>query len=63
MTSTASANRTAQTSWKEWFLSRESAAIINKSNQEKLFSTFNSTISNFLCPPQWTKGSADRGNF
>jgi hypothetical protein len=49
MTSTLSTNRKAQTSWKEWFLSRDSAAIINKSNQEKLFSTFNSTISNSKC--------------
>ena len=27
--------------WQEWFQSRESATLINKSNQEKLFSNFN----------------------
>jgi hypothetical protein len=49
MTSNTSKKHTTQTSWKDWFLSRDSTAIINKSNQEKLFLTFNLTISNSKC--------------
>ena len=36
-------------SWKDWFNARNSATIINKSNQEMLFETFNSSISNEKC--------------
>ena len=32
-------------SWLEWFDSRKSGEIINKASQEKLFKTFNHTIS------------------
>ena len=37
------------TSWKDWFNSRSSATIINKSNQERLFEIFNSNISIEKC--------------
>ena len=32
--------------WLDWFVGRESSEVINKSNQEKLFETFNATVSN-----------------
>ena len=37
------------TSWKDWFNSRPSATIINKSSQEKLFEIFNSENSIEQC--------------
>ena len=37
------------TSWKDWFDSRNSSTIINKSNQEKLFEIFNSATSTDQC--------------
>ena len=37
------------TSWKDWFNSRSSATIINKSNQDKLFKIFNSECSVEQC--------------
>ena len=37
------------TSWKEWYNSRSSATIINKSNQERLFEIFNSNTSIEKC--------------
>ena len=36
-------------SWKEWFNSRESAIIINKKAQEKLFKIFYSSITDDKC--------------
>lgn len=42
---TSSSNNT----WLAWFQSRESASLIDKSNQEKLFSTFQSTVSESEC--------------
>jgi hypothetical protein len=35
--------------WMEWFTTRESAVAINKQHQEKLFSTFNASISKSKC--------------
>jgi hypothetical protein len=35
--------------WMEWFTTRESAVAINKQHQEKLFSTFNASISKSDC--------------
>jgi hypothetical protein len=35
----------ASKSWKDWFNSRPSASFINKSHQERLFKTFDSSVS------------------
>jgi hypothetical protein len=42
-------DNTSIKTWQDWFNSRGSGKIINKSNQEKLFSTFNLTISKLDC--------------
>ena len=36
-------------SWLNLFVGRESSEVINKSNQEKLFETFNATVSKIDC--------------
>ena len=47
MTSSETASRS--TDWISWFDSRESAELINKSNQEKLFETFAASVSKSNC--------------
>ena len=48
--STADTSRNKVTeSWLDWFVVRESREVINKSNQEKLFETFNATVSKIDC--------------
>jgi hypothetical protein len=42
-------NNTTNKCWCDWFKSRESAKLIDQSNQERLFSTFNSTVSTNDC--------------
>jgi hypothetical protein len=42
-------NNNTTKSWLEWFKSRESGVLIDKSNQERLFSTFNSSVSKIDC--------------
>ena len=46
---TSLVSSTASRAWLTWFNSRESAEVINKKNQEKLFSTFNCEISKSDC--------------
>ena len=43
-TSDTSSNKATE-SWLDWFVGREISEVINKSNQEKHFETFNATVS------------------
>ena len=42
-------------SWKDWFLSRKSAAILDKSHKQTMFNTFNATITESKCKEQLLK--------
>ena len=42
-------SETQSKSWKDWFLSRDSAFIIDKSKQSSLLNTFNHSISADQC--------------
>ena len=48
--STEDTSRNKETeSWLNWFVGRERSQVINKSNQEKKFETFNATVSKIDC--------------
>ena len=47
-TANTSSNKATE-SWLDWFVGRESSEVNNKLNQEKLFETFNVTVSKIDC--------------
>ena len=49
MTSVLTTDIITTKSWSDWFQSRESGLLIDQSNQERLFSTFNANVSKIDC--------------
>ena len=47
-TADTSSNKSTE-SWLDWFVGRESSEVINKSNQQKLFETFNANVLKIDC--------------
>ena len=51
-TADTSSNKPTE-SWLDWFVGRESREVINKSNKEKNFETFDATVSKIDCIKEW----------